>query len=89
MSTTAAMPFLKKKEGTLLQYPTKNRRVLFDSDSDRDILFMIKEERDQLQTQSRAHPQQWKMSVGAFQTNEVGVVGLIFPDFNQFKNMTI
>ena len=70
---------------------TKNKiwKVLLDSGSDGDIVFIKRSERHTLDVHKRLHPQKWKTSNGVFETNKVANLQLTLPKFSISKTMSV
>ena len=54
-------------------------RVLLDSGSDGDLLFVHRESNKHIPCKERIAPQKWRTSNGTFKTTKVGVFELILP----------
>ena len=89
VTATTAAPYLKNKQGVVQQPHNKIWRVLFDSGSDGDIVFIPKSKKYMLNTQEKLNPQRWQTSIGVFKTEEVASVDLTFPEYNETKRMHI
>ena len=65
-------------------------RVLLDSGSDGDILFVRKGTADRVPTKSRLSPQKWRTSCGTFETSKVGKnLEFSFPEFSDSRTIKI
>ena len=60
-------------------------RVLLDSGSDGDLLFVHKSSKNCIPFKERFAPQKWHTSNGAFQTTKVGRLDVTFPEFSKSK----
>ena len=63
-------------------------RVLLDSGSDGDLLFVKEGDKSPIPFKERFRPQKWRTSNGTFETSKVGKVELIFPEFSDSKMAT-
>lgn len=59
-------------------------RILFDSGSDGDIIFLTKEQKKKLPV-NRAYPVTWGTSGGSFDTTEQAKLRLLLPEFSDSK----
>jgi hypothetical protein len=73
---------------TGLKVETKTIRVLLDTGSSGDLLFMQKGKID-IPIVKRAVPQSWNTSNGTFQTKRVGDIELSFVDYSTSKRVRI
>ena len=64
-------------------------RVLFDSGSDGDIIFLKISERHTIDVHNRVHPHTLRTSSGTFETNKVGNINLTLPKFSTSKTMSL
>ena len=62
-------------------------RVLLDSGSDGDLLFVQKGLKENVPFKERFRPQKWRTSNGTFRTTKVGNLDMIFPEFSESKVM--
>ena len=60
-------------------------RVLLDSGSDGDLLFVHKGSKAIIPYKERYAPQRWRTSNGTFTTTNVGILELNFPEFAKSK----
>ena len=60
-------------------------RVLLDSGSDGDLIFITKKNLKNIPHKKRYSPEKWETSNGTFKTTKVGSLELIFPDFSRSK----
>ena len=60
-------------------------RVLLDSGSDGDLLFVHPRNKEYIPSKERLHPQRWTTSNGTFKTTKVGNLDLKFPEFSESK----
>ena len=60
-------------------------RVLLDSGSDGDLLFVHLHNKEYIPSKERLHPQRWTTSNGTFKTTKVGYLDLKFPEFSESK----
>ena len=73
---------------TCLKVKTKTIRVLLDTGSSGDLLFMQKGKID-IPIVKRAVPQSWNTSNGTFQTKKVGDIELSFLDYSTSKRVRV
>jgi hypothetical protein len=73
---------------TCLKVKTKTIRVLLDTGSSGDLLFMQKGKID-IPIVKRALPQSWNTSNGTFQTKKVGNIELSFLDYSNSKRVRV
>ena len=65
-------------------------RVLLDSGSDGDILFVRRNTPDCVPTKRRISPQKWRTSCGTFKTDKVGKdLEFSFPEYSESRLITI
>ena len=64
-------------------------RVLCDSGSDGNLLFIREGTKSIIPYKERCAPQQWRTSNGTFKTTNVGKLKLLFPEFSSSKVATI
>ena len=64
-------------------------RVLFDSGSDGDIIFLKISERHTIDVHNRVHPHTLRTSSGTFETNKVGNINPTLPKFSNSKTMSL
>jgi len=77
------LPLFNRKRNNM---PRRPYRVLLDSGSDGDILFVRKDTSDVVPTTKRIRPQKWKTSAGVFTTYDQGdQLEFSFPEFNESK----
>ena len=81
-STVAAVPQLIKKGK---QTAKRVWRVLLDSGSDGDLLFVHPRNKERIPQKERFAPQKWKTSNGTFKTTKVGNLEIKFPEFSESK----
>ena len=62
-------------------------RVLLDSGSDGDLLFVQKGLKENVPFKERFRPQKWGTLNGTFRTTKVGNLDMIFPEFSESKIM--
>ena len=67
------------------QPQTKAWRVLLDSGSDGDLIFITKKDLKNIPHKKRYAPETWETSNGTFKTTKVGELELIFPEFSRSK----
>ena len=60
-------------------------RILLDSGSDGDLLFVHPRNKEYIPSKERLHPQKWTTSNGTFKTTKVGNLDLKFPEFSESK----
>ena len=60
-------------------------RVLLDSGSDGDLLFVKEGKRCMIPVKKRIAPQKWRTSNGTFETTDVGELDVTFPSFSTSK----
>jgi hypothetical protein len=65
----------------------KTIRVLLDTGSSGDLLFLEKESNKYMPVISRAVPESWSTSNGTFKTKKVGDVDLSFMEYSAKKKM--
>ena len=65
----------------------KTTRVLLDTGSSGDLLFIPKGSQKYIPTMKRAVPQSWGTSNGTFKTNKVGDITLSFVDYSLSKSV--
>jgi len=65
----------------------KTIRVLLDTGSSGDLLFIRKGSQKYIPTMKRAVPQSWGTSNGTFKTNKVGDITLSFVDYSLSKSV--
>ena len=64
-------------------------RVLLDSGSDGDLLFIHRDSNKNIPWKERIAPQKWRTSNGTFKTTKVGVLELTFPEFSDSKLFSV
>ena len=64
-------------------------RVLLDSGSDGDILFVKRGARDNVPYTKRLVPQLWQTSMGVFKTEKLGEFDLTFPEYSGSKRLSL
>jgi hypothetical protein len=67
----------------------KTIRVLLDTGSSWDILFLEKGSNKYIPIVSRAVPESWRTSNGTFKTKKVGEVGLSFVEYSASKKVHV
>jgi hypothetical protein len=67
----------------------KTIRVLLDTGSSGDLLFIRKGSQKYIPTMKRAVPQSWGTSNGTFKTNKVGDITLTFVEYSLSKSVMI
>ncbi len=67
----------------------KTIRVLLDTGSSGDLLFMKKGSQKYIPTTKRAVPQSWGTSNGTFQTKKVGVIDISFMEYSASKSLKL
>jgi hypothetical protein len=88
MSTIAGIPLYANHR----KYAKNVWRVLLDSGSEGDILFIHKSQthkRDCIKTKRRYAAQRWRTSIGTFSTEKVGKLEMLFPEFSSTKEVTL
>ena len=85
-STIVAVPHLIKKR---VQTAKRVWRVLLDSGSDGDLLFVHPSNKERIPQKERFSPQKWKTSNGTFKTTKVGNLEMKFPSFSESKLFTL
>ena len=83
-STVAAVPQLIKFDK---QTAKRVWRVLLDSGSDGDLLFVHRANKERIPQKERFAPQKWKTSNGTFRTTKVGNLEMKFPAFSESKKL--
>ncbi len=73
---------------TSLRVETKTIRVLLDTGSSGDLLFIQKGKID-IPIAKRAVPQSWNTSNGTFQTKKMGDIELSFLDYSSSKRVRV
>eukprot|EP01082_Thalassiosira_pseudonana_P005888 g5259.t1 g5259 contig2:106731-107324(-) len=63
-------------------------RVLLDSGSDGDIVF-IQKGSNYVSTKCRISSQRWRTSSGTFHTDKVGDVDILLPEYSNSKNISV
>ena len=81
--SAVAVATLVPKDGA--RPPTRAWRVLLDSGSDGDLIFVKKADLKHTNPEKRTHPNIWGTSNGAFKTTKVGNVEMKFPEFSRNK----
>jgi hypothetical protein len=87
-TATAAIPQLRSNQPE----SSNNKvvwRVLFDSGSDGDMIFLKRSERHTIDVHKRLHPQIWRTSSDTFETNKVCNTNLTLPKFSNSKIMSL
>ena len=79
-----AVPLLKSDKK-----PKRAWRVLLDSGSDGDLVFVNKKVLKDIRSEDRFRPCRWETSNGAFTTTKVGSLDLIFPDFSRSQRFSL
>ncbi len=74
-------------KGLLLKQ--KTIRVLLDTGSSGDLLFIRKGSRRYIPTMKRAIPQSWSTSNGSFQTKKVTVIDISFMEYSASKSVKL
>ena len=64
-------------------------RILLDSGSDGDLLFVHQDSNKRIPWKERIAPQKWRTSNGTFKMTKVGVLELTFPEFSESKLFSI
>ena len=64
-------------------------RILLDSGSDGDLLFVHHDSNKRIPWKERITPQEWRTSNGTFKTTKVGVLELTFPEFSTSKLFSV
>jgi len=67
----------------------KTIRVLLDTGSSGDLLFIKKGSQKYIPTMKRAIAQSWGTSNGTFQTKKVGVIDISFPEYSASKSVKL
>ena len=67
----------------------KTIRVLLDTGSSGDLLFIRKGSQKYIPTTKRAVPQSWGTSNGTFQTKKVGVIDIFFTEYSASKSVKL
>ncbi len=86
-SDCTKMPDLSTSSG--LYVKNKTIRVLLDSVSSGDLLFMKKGSSKCIFVVKRVVPQSWVTSNGAFTTNKVGVIEISFVEYSASKKVCL
>ena len=83
----AELQYRKKREGKIRQM--KFWRILLDSGSDGDIIFLKKNCKQKFPIKRRHEPQEWQTSAGTFKTDKIASVELLFPEYSHSKIVTV
>lgn len=59
--------------------------TLFDSGSDGDLVFVVKQQLDMIPQVKKHVAKEWSTSTGNFVTKYAGVLELVFPEFSKSK----
>ncbi len=86
-SDCAKMPDLSVSSG--LYVKNKTIRVLLDSGSSGDLLFMKKGSSTRISVVKRVVPQSWGSSNGTFVTNKVGDIQISFVEYSASKKVCL
>ena len=87
VTAVSAIPQLRSDKTESTKH--KVWKVLLDSGSDGDIVFIKRSERHTIDVHKRLHPQKWRTSNGVFETNKVANLQLTLPKFNASKTMSV
>ena len=85
--SAVAVATLVTKDGA--RPPKRAWRVLLDSGSDGDLIFIKKADLKHTNPKKRTHPNIWGTSNGAFKTTKVGNIEIKFPDFSTNKVFSV
>jgi hypothetical protein len=86
-TSVVALPLFNKKRNSKFGRPY---RVLLDSGSDGDIIFVRKDTKDNVPFKKRYSPQKWRTSNGTFVTNKVGDdLDFCFPEFSESRTIKV
>lgn len=86
-ANVVALPLFNQKRNNNYGRPY---RVLLDSGSDGDILFVRKDTNDCVPYKKRYSPQKWRTSNGTFVTNKVGDdLDFCFPEFSDSRTVKV
>ncbi|MCP4746807.1 MAG: hypothetical protein GY874_11815, partial [Desulfobacteraceae bacterium] len=85
VTTVVAMVEDKSSKSNNPKHKYKVLKVLLDSGSDGDLLFVQKGTSSIIPFKKRISPQKWRTSNGTFMTRSVGDLDLKFPEFSKSK----
>ena len=83
-AAVSALPLFKSNK-----HPKRAWRVLLDSGSDGDLVFVNKKVLKDIRHADRFRPCKWQTSNGAFTTTKVGSLDLTFPEFSRSKRFSL
>jgi len=84
-TVTVGSPFFERHPGE----EVRPLRILFDSGSEGNLLFVRKTDSRPYESYELAFPTTWETSTGLFKTGKMARINLLWPEFSQSKIMSV